>query len=205
MEEIDVLGNFDEVFLARHGQTAWNVSGRRQGQLDSPLTDRGRSVAHALATRMGAYRLDGIYSSPLGRALSTARICAAVLNLDVVVVSELAEVHHGLMAGLNRSQIEARFPGILSAREHDKYRWSFPEGESYELADARAAAALRRIADKGVRRPLIVSHEMIGKMLVRVLLDAEPAIALTWNHPHNTVFRVDPQRRTREELKVTRD
>ncbi len=100
------------------------------------------------------------------------------------------------MAGLTSAEIEARFPGRLARRAADRYRWGFPGGgESYADADRRGAIALRRIAAGGSRRPLLVSHEMIGRMLLR-WLGADPATAFTWDHPHDVVYRIDPERRT---------
>ena len=71
--------DFDQVFLARHGQTEWNRLGRRQGQLDSPLTVLGKRQAQSLARAVtGLPGIDGVFSSPLGRAAVTAIWCAEV-------------------------------------------------------------------------------------------------------------------------------
>ena len=180
-----------EVFLARHGETEWNVVGRRQGQLDAPLTAAGIEELERMADRLQPFPIDGVFSSPLGRAMATAQIYAEAFGLTVVKVDELAEIHHGTMAGLNRDEIEASFPGEMSRRAADKYRWQFPDGESYAEGDVRAAAALRVVASAGAGRPLVVSHEMIGRMLLRNLLDLAPMEALAYGHPHDVIFRVD--------------
>ena len=181
---------FDAVVLARHGQTEWNAAGRRQGQLDSPLTALGRAQADAIADAVAVLPIDGVFSSPLGRALDTAAVAGRRLGLPVTVLPELAEVHHGEMAGLTREQIDARFPGAMTARAHDLYRWVFPGGESYADAARRAAAALTVIAGSGFRNPLLVSHEMIGRMLARALLDAAAETALTWRQPNDTLLHI---------------
>jgi broad specificity phosphatase PhoE len=194
---------FDQVFLARHGQTEWNRLGRRQGQLDSPLTALGERQADSLArTVAGLPGIDGVFSSPLGRAAMTAARCAQVLGLAVTVVQELAEVHHGAMAGLTASEIEARFPGAMNRRQQDKYQWRFPGGESYADASRRAAGALAQIAGYRSRRPLIVSHEMIGRMLIRHLLAASPATALSWSHPHDVLYQIDPRQQACTAIRV---
>ena len=79
----------------------------------------------------------------------------------------------------------------MSRRAADKYHWQFPEGESYADGDVRAAASLRVVAAAGVARPLVVSHEMIGRMLLRNLLDVTPMEALAYGHPHDVIYRVD--------------
>ena len=106
------------------------------------------------------------------------------------------------MAGLRGEEIEATFPGALSRRAADKYGWRFPDGESYADGDTRAAAALHVIAARGSVRPLIVSHEMIGRMLLRNLLDLSPAEALAYGHPHDVIYRVDVSAKTLSEIRA---
>jgi broad specificity phosphatase PhoE len=185
------VDEFELVFLVRHGETEWNRQRRRQGQLDSALTVEGLAGARRLGTVVASLPADSVFSSPLGRAATTASFGAAQLGLSVTVVEDLAEIHHGEMAGLTSSEIDQRFPGEMTRRADNKYEWRFPGGESYADADRRANAALLQIASHGVQRPLIVSHEMIGRMLLRNLLQLDVADALTWKHPHDLVYQVD--------------
>jgi broad specificity phosphatase PhoE/shikimate kinase len=189
---------WDSVLLARHGQTQWNVARRRQGQLDSPLTPVGLEQAHRHAATLETHPIDGIFASPQGRAHTTAEIIGAHLSLPVQIIDELAELHHGSYAGLTNAEINARYPGELASRAADKYEWRFPGGESYADADVRAGQALARIA---TRHPLIVTHEMIGRMLQRHLLDLDPAAALTTTHPQDIVYEIDPSTRTRRDIR----
>ena len=62
------------ILLARHGQTEWNLEGRRQGQLDSPLTAKGVLDAQQIVAQAAAWPVDVIVSSPLKRAYRTACI-----------------------------------------------------------------------------------------------------------------------------------
>jgi broad specificity phosphatase PhoE len=164
---------------------------RWQGQLDSPLTPQGIVETQRLADRLRGCSIDGVFSSPLGRAQASAQLYAETLGWTVVTVDELTEIHHGSMAGLRREEIAAAFPGEMERRADDKYLWRFPEGESYAEGDVRAGAALRVVGDSGVRRPLLVSHEMIGRMLLRNLLDLAPDDALAGAHPHGVAYRID--------------
>jgi probable phosphoglycerate mutase len=196
------VGDRAVVTLVRHGETEWNRLGRRQGQLDSPLTADGIGHGQRVAAALAGVGIDGVFTSPLRRSLLTARACGEVLGCPVVVIDELAEVHHGAMAGLTATEIERAFPGDMARRAADRYEWRFPGGESYADADRRAAGALGRVAAAGGVRPLIVSHEMIDRMLLRGLLGADPATALTWHHPHGVIYRVDVANRTVVELPV---
>ncbi|GAB3085959.1 histidine phosphatase family protein [Nocardioides zeae] len=183
---------WDEVLLARHGETIWNRERRRQGRLDSPLTEAGIDDAEMVAELVVGMNPDRLYSSPLGRARATADIVGRRLGLTVTVVDDLAEIDHGHVGGLTNAQIDERFPGLAERRRGDKYRFRFPGGESYADADVRAQRAWGAVHGT---RPLVVAHEMVGRMLIRHLLRIEPDEALRWNHPHGTVLRFDLVRR----------
>ena len=180
----------EEVYLVRHGETEWNQTGRRQGQLDSPLSESGMMEVQRTSKRIESLPVDGVFSSPLGRAISTAQTYAHALDQAVTALDDLRELDHGDMAGMTNEEIERAFPGELARRSRDKYEWRFPNGESYADADLRAASALRQLAESGSSRPLVVTHEMIARMLLRNLLTLEPKEALTLGLLHSVIYRV---------------
>ena len=178
--------------VVRHGETEWNRMGRRQGQLDSPLTEDGWRHAETVADLCAALGADSVFSSPLRRARATADVVGSWLSLPVVVISDLAEIDHGAFAGLTNDEIEARHPGELARRARSKYSWSFPGGESYADADVRAGSALDAVAATGAISPVLVTHEMIGRMLLRTLLRLDTQDALEQSLPHGSVIEVWP-------------
>ncbi len=186
----------EEVYLVRHGETEWNLTGRRQGQLDSLLSESGMIEVQRTAKRIESLPVDGVFSSPLGRAISTAQTYAHALGKTITAVDDLRELDHGDMAGMTNEEIERAFPGELARRSRDKYQWRFPSGESYADADLRAASALRQVAESGRSRPLVVTHEMIARMLLRNLLDLEPKEALTLGLLHSVIYRVHVESKT---------
>jgi broad specificity phosphatase PhoE len=175
------------IYLARHGQTEWNVAGRLQGRLDSPLTPLGRRQAAQNAELLSTEGIDALFTSPLDRARRTASIIGSRLGLTVQVLDDLAEIDHGLWSGLGSAEIDAGWPGQRALRERDKYAFRFPDGESYADGDVRAGRALAEVERIGVRRPVLVSHEMIGRMLLRQL--GVPG-ALESRQPSEVVYRV---------------
>lgn len=191
---------FEVVFVARHGETQWNYEGRRQGQLDSPLTDRGMAQAANLAQVAATQSVDGIFTSPLGRARLTAATIGATVGVAAEVLIELAEVHHGNFAGLTNEEIEDRHPGVLDQRASNKYSWRFPGGESYCDADGRGYAALQQVQALGSRRPLLITHEMVGLMLLRRLLDLPPEDALARSIPQGVILQIAPARKAVREV-----
>ena len=99
------------IYLARHGETAWNWNQRIQGQTDVPLHERGRKQATALAARLASVPLERIYTSDLGRALETTGIIAArqPRTVPILPMPELRECDYGLWEGLTYQEISERF------------------------------------------------------------------------------------------------
>ena len=180
------------LLLARHGETEWNRVGRRQGQLDSPLTVKGKQDAKKVAELSRALGGDAVFSSPLGRARATAEVIGLHLSLPVVVLEDLAEIDHGVFSGLTNSEIEMSHPGELARRATSKYTWRFPGGESYKDAESRALSALESVAESRPGTPVLVTHEMIGRMLLRRLLQLSPSEALERSLPHGSVLELHP-------------
>ncbi len=178
-------------YLARHGQTVWNLEGRLQGRLDSPLTPEGIAQAKSAAERLSSSSIRTICSSPLGRAIATSVIIAERIGAEVVEVADLSEIDHGEMAGMTWAEIELRFPGARAERAENRYGWAFPGGESYAQARLRARRALSECGWSSDGVPLIVSHEAIGRMLRAELRGLDAAQALSLRHPYGLVFEID--------------
>lgn len=180
-----------DVYLARHGQTEWNVQRRGQGQLDSPLTPLGVAQARGHARTLADVPFMRAYCSPLGRAQRSAELILQGRHVPLVPLDDLREVHLGELAGLLPDERQARFPQLAEARRRDKFGTVMPGGESYETASPRAARAA------GVLRAtpgpvLVVAHEMIGRLLRLHLLGLTPQEALALDHPQDALYRVTP-------------
>jgi 2,3-bisphosphoglycerate-dependent phosphoglycerate mutase len=98
------------VLAIRHGETAWNVDGRIQGQLNIPLNHTGRWQAHRLALALAEESLDAVYSSDLLRALETAQAVSAGSGCSIVTDVGLRERGFGEFEGLTFKEIEQRWP-----------------------------------------------------------------------------------------------
>jgi broad specificity phosphatase PhoE len=145
------------IFLARHGESDWNAANRFQGHSDRPLTELGRRQAEALAEAVARENVGAIYSSPLIRALETARIVAARTGLPVMEDEDLREVDTGGWSGLSREEVQQRFPEGFDRWISGGAGWE--DGESYEDMAERSLRAVGRIAEAHPRgRVLVVSH-----------------------------------------------
>jgi broad specificity phosphatase PhoE len=183
------------IYLVRHGETAWNLIRRRQGRLDSPLTERGVAQAEALG-RCLRELLNGeaarIFSSPLGRAMSTATIIAGHLGIDkesVFAEPLLTEHHMGRWQGLSNAQIDERFPGARQERAKNKWEYVIPGGESYAKVYGRAIAWLATVPKEQLL--ITVAHEMISRTIRGAYCQLDPHSMLALDHPHRVIYRLD--------------
>lgn len=158
------------IYLFRHGETEFNLQGRYQGELDSPLTEAGiqqvQQNARMLKSIIGNPQDWKIVSSPLGRAMQSAEIICETIGYDVQNVQQdkrLAEVAVGQWAGLTTSEIESNWPKRF--HKEDIYSWYFhaPNGETYEAVTSRISDWLEEIQ----REPKVIaiSHGLTGRIL----------------------------------------
>ncbi|MFH1662785.1 MAG: histidine phosphatase family protein [Chloroflexota bacterium] len=121
------------IILVRHGKTDWNKELRIQGgSSDTLLNEEGRRQAENAASRLSQRSIQAIYSSPLKRAMETAKIIARYHNLEVVVENSLREVEAGELEGVTSAELGKRFSEILT---QDGVSYRVPGGES--LVDLR--------------------------------------------------------------------
>lgn len=144
------------LLLARHGETDWNRDGRWQGHSDTPLNERGREQARALAESIE--RVDAIYASDLSRARETAEIVGARLGVEVRVDERLRERGFGAWEGLHDHEVEERFADALR-RMRDGDGCGANDAEPYEAFATRVGEfvedVVRRHRDEEV---LVVAH-----------------------------------------------
>ncbi len=157
---------YDFVFL-RHGRSMADDEKKCEGRYDSPLTEKGKAQARAAGEGLKAKgrEFDAILSSPLSRALETARIIDGLYSLGVEIEPLLIEHDNGIIAGMPKSELNEKYP--LPAFD-SPYRY-FPEhsGENAVMEHARAALALNALVDRPEGRYLVVSHGGILNALLR--------------------------------------
>lgn len=172
------------VFYIRHGETDWNVAGRLQGRRDVALNARGREQAcHCGEILRDLFAREGrdpssldYLSSPLTRARETMELARAAIKLapEAYQVDEaLAEISFGDWEGFTIAQLHERDPARIAQREHDKFHFLPPGGESYEMVMARMA----RWYDGLTHDTVAVAHGGTARGLIAHLGIAKPAAA----------------------------
>jgi len=159
----------------RHGATTATEEDRFSGSSGAELSDLGRWQAARLGERLSQQGLTAAYSSPLSRALDTARIIGASCGLDPTTRDELREIGHGHWEGLKRKDVEAQFASEYAAWESDPFTFAPEGGESGLGVLARALPVIREIvtAHPG-GRILVVSHKATLRLVLSSLLAFDP-------------------------------
>ncbi len=182
------------IFLIRHGQTEFNLEGRYQGQMDSPLTETGRRQAIGngrmladLISDIDAYR---IIASPLGRTIQTARLICAELGVNEARIetdARLVEQGYGEWEGLPRDQIIAERSAEWAAREADLWDYVMPGGESYRMVAERIKPWLDEARDKMI----VISHGAAGQVLRVLYTGIEPTTIRSLETPQDGFFLLE--------------
>ncbi len=141
------------VYLVRHGETAWSLSGQHTGRTDIALTPNGEKQALSVAPRLRDLQFTSVYTSPLSRARRTCEL--AGFGDQAVADDDLMEWHYGDYEGLTSKEILAKNPQWYLFRD------GFPGGESVEEIGARAQRFVARLK-AGSGNLLVFSH---GHML----------------------------------------
>jgi broad specificity phosphatase PhoE len=125
------------IYLARHGETAWSISGQHTGRTDLPLTPNGEQNARKLAGRLRAMVFAKVFSSPSQRARRTSEL--AGFGAQAEIIDDLAEWDYGQYEGRRTAEIHAERP------DWDLFRDGCPGGESPAQIGARATRVVDRL------------------------------------------------------------
>ncbi|NBT56848.1 MAG: histidine phosphatase family protein [Betaproteobacteria bacterium] len=156
------------IIAVRHGETAWNVATRIQGQLDIGLNARGRWQAAQVAQALRGELLQAVYASDLARAWDTAQAIAQASAVGLTAHTGLRERGFGEFEGLTHADIEARWPEhALRWRQRDPH-WAPPNGESLAELRDRIRHTVDELASAHVGQQIVlVAHGGVLDALYR--------------------------------------
>lgn len=184
------------VYFVRHGQTAWNLEGRLQGQAENDITELGRQQADRNGRRLRELIDDpekfDFVASPMRRTRETMERVRAAMGLpprDYATDPRLVEVSFGDWQGFTFLELEQAEPGCTVARHKDK--WNFvPPGagaESYQMLLDRVRPWLEAL----VRPTVCVTHGGVIRTVFRMLADTPPRGAARLEIFQDRVLRVE--------------
>jgi alpha-ribazole phosphatase len=173
------------LFLVRHGNTVWSGTGRYQGFSDVALNEDGLNQAEKLGQRLAGEKLRAVYSSDLQRAYHTAKVIAALHNLEVITTPDLRELNFGRCEGLTFQQIMDMDPEIIKIWHGRDFTRSFPDGESMQDLATRVRRFIGRLGKWGQGdNVLIVGHN--GSLAVMICLLLGIGIEHWWQFKTST-------------------
>jgi probable phosphoglycerate mutase len=186
-------------YFVRHGETEWNAERRLQGQLDVPLNETGRrqssqcgSTLRGLITaRRRALAEFAFLSSPLSRARETMEILRGVLGLPgegYTIEPRLAELSFGRWEGLTYPEVQALDSLALAVREHDKWNFVTPEGESY----AQLLVRVREWHAGAEDNIIVAAHGGVARALMVLFGVRTPQDALSGDVEQGVVYEFGP-------------
>ena len=178
----------DRLILVRHGESTWNAEELLQGQLDPPLSERGRGQSQALAGMLDGVPADRVVCSDLGRARETAELLGLrPARFD----ARWREIDVGEWGGRPAAEIDAQGGELTNWRGGPR---TAPGGETWEAFSARVAGAVDELVAAGGPW-MVVCH---GGCIRAAVAHVTGADALALGSPPNasaTVFELGPRPR----------
>jgi 2,3-bisphosphoglycerate-dependent phosphoglycerate mutase len=155
-----------ELILVRHGVTNWNLEKRFQGQLDTPLSEKGHEQAALTADALMGEPVSSIYTSDLSRAQQTAYPIAENLGLPMLAEISLRERHFGQFEGKTHAELQADFPVEFAKWQNRDLAFDFGgKGEAMPAFYRRVELALAAIIKRSIAQTsgtlksvLVVTH-----------------------------------------------
>jgi probable phosphoglycerate mutase len=158
---------FPVIYIARHGETAWTITGQHTGLTDLPLTAQGEENARRLGARLKGMAFANVLTSPLQRARKTCAL--AGFGSVAEVENDLVEWNYGEYEGLRSAEIRAKRPGW------ELFRDGVPGGESPAQVMARADKVREHL--RGVKgNVLLFSSGHFIRVLAARWIGLEPSV-----------------------------
>ena len=161
-----------KIYIARHGETTWNVEGRIQGRSDPGLSPKGQEQSLALLEQLKGQSLSAIYSSSLQRSILTAQPVANHFGLPIHQKSELDEIAFGILEGRNLYQFDEVTQNEWERFKDDRFNYRIPGAENYLDVASRVKPFMEKIfRDHEGEEVLIVGHRVVNRLLIGMALE----------------------------------
>ena len=180
------------IIAIRHGETAWNVDARIQGQLDIALNDKGRWQAQRLARALAAQEpMAALYCSDLLRAWDTAQSIADATGLPVVTAPGLRERGFGRFEGKTFAELERGWPDETARWRRRDPLWAPPEGESLLAVRDRVLGTTHALAARHLGEQIVlVAHGGVLDVFYRAATRQDTSAPRTWELGNASINRL---------------
>ncbi len=179
------------IYLARHGETQWNVERRMQGWGDSSLTQLGESQALRHGELLNRERVTRIFASDLGRVRQTVSLIQEHCIADMRFDANLRECKMGQWEGQRVEYIQQEWKVEYSRWQADNENNSPPDGESINDLKQRVAKVLDAVTSNGDSRVAFVTHGITTRVILDLLIDLSAQQKQQLRIPNGVVHMVE--------------
>lgn len=154
------------LLLIRHGETDWNKNKTFRGIYDVPLNENGRSQANLLRAVLKDLDIRAIYSSPLKRAVETAKIACGNLNIEINIEEGLIDFNYGDWTGIDEETVSQRWPEEYNQWRNNPHLARPPLGTTLQELSERAFPVMEDIARRHQGATAVIfAHRVVNKVL----------------------------------------
>lgn len=197
-----------KLIVTRHGQSEDNRTDPSifSGRTDSPLSEYGKEQARKLALRLKDHPITQIYTSPLRRALDTAKeIKRYHPDARLIIDDDLAEMDFGIFEGLPKLAAMEKYKLHWDERARDRMNYKIPNGESYQDVYKRMTKVIDTITKSG-KDTVIVAHGSLNKTIFMRMLNKslDDINDINWHNTSISTFNIREEDIKVEELNCTK-
>ena len=161
-----------KIYIARHGETAWNAEGKIQGRSDPDLSPKGVDQSLALLEQLKDRPISAIYTSTLQRSIRTAQPIAKFLNLPIQKQPELDEIAFGIMEGVQVSSLNEELKKEWERFKEDRFAYHIPGAENFtDVANRLRPFKEKILRDHAGQEILVIGHMIVNRFLIGMLLE----------------------------------
>nr|MBC8361898.1 histidine phosphatase family protein [Candidatus Desulfatibia profunda] len=159
------------VYVVRHGQTAWNLEEVFRGRMDIPLDETGKKEVHLSGEALKDQTIHAVYSSPLSRSMETAENIAKFHSLPVTPLEAIIDISYGDWEGVSLQKVREKFPELYALWLHEPHKVRFPNGETLNEVRLRTLGAIENLVAKHRQETIVlVAHRVPNKVICCALL-----------------------------------
>jgi len=180
-----------KIYIARHGETTWNVEGRIQGRSDPGLSPKGHQQSLALLEQLKNQSLSAIYTSNLQRSILTAQPIAHHFGLPIRQESDLDEIAFGVLEGRNLYQFDEVTKNEWERFKDDRFNYHIPGAENYtDVANRIKPFIDRTLRNHEGEEVLVVGHRVVNRLLIGMLMEYPLEWVLKIEQTHDCLYLI---------------
>ena len=161
-----------KIYIARHGETIWNVEGRIQGRSDPALSSRGYAQSLALLEQLKGRSISALYTSTLQRSIQTAQPIASYFGLPIRRQAELNEITFGILEGKLLFHFDEELKAEWNRFKDNRFTYRIPGAENYADVSSRVKPFMERLLrEHKEQEVLIVGHRVVNRLLIGMLME----------------------------------